>query len=168
MSALIEGRIRINLPKTARGWKLDDPHNHMLSHCMSSVDFVIDYQQEVYFIEIKDPLAARPHNQAERHEFMTKFLAGNLDHEFIKKYRDSFLYEFGMGRFTRPAKYLILINDDSLDTPSLMTRQDNLKRNLPVNVPAKLAWRNPFIRDCVVLNVKSWNKHVPQFAVTVL
>jgi hypothetical protein len=71
MKILTEGRISIELPPRALGWKFDNPIDHGLTHCMKSVDFIIEFKGEIYFLEIKDPSAAPLEIQKDRKKFLS-------------------------------------------------------------------------------------------------
>lgn len=164
---LTEGRIRIELPEGAKGWKFDDPVKHGLTHCMKSVDFIIEFNKEIYFLEIKDPSAAPSEIQKDKRRFLRQFTGGELDQDLYYKYRDSYLYLTGLNEIIQPAVYLVLIIDDDLTDASLMTRMDELKRKLPMQGPSSKPWPRPFIKDCVVFNARNWNKNIPHFRLSV-
>lgn len=167
MSVLTEGRIRIELPEGAKGWKFDDPISHGLTHCMKSVDFIIVFNKETYFLEIKDPSAAPSEIQKDKKKFIHQFTGGELDLELYYKYRDSYLYLTGLDKIIQPATYIVLIIDDGLTAASLMTRMDELRRKLPIQGPSNKPWLKPFIKDCVVFNESTWNKKIPHFKLSV-
>ncbi|MFO8156025.1 MAG: hypothetical protein R6U87_08495, partial [Thiohalospira sp.] len=97
MVSLVERDLHLEVEGAIGAWKADDQQNHPLSHCMKSVDFIIEWQERYWFVEFKDP----QHPEAEeenRLEFMERFCGGALDKDLKYKYRDSFLYEWAAGR----------------------------------------------------------------------
>jgi len=55
MTTLAEGDLQIALPAGAAGRKFDDGATHGLSHCMKAVDFIVELEDRILFIEFKDP-----------------------------------------------------------------------------------------------------------------
>jgi hypothetical protein len=165
MKTLAEGDLQIALPAGVAGRKFDDGATHGLSHCMKAVDFIVELNDRILFIEFKDPdhPAAQPQD---RNKFLTKILSGGLDSDLKTKYRDSFLYEWGSGRVTKPIYYLVLIGASSLSEAELLARTDALRRQLPALGPGDKPWKKPFVAGCGVMNIETWNKTLPQFHVS--
>ena len=165
MIVLSEGDLQINLPAGAKGRKFDDGMSHGLSHCMKAVDFIVELDDKILFIEMKDP----DHPNAlsrDRKNFQKKILSGDLDSDLKTKYRDSFLYEWGGARVSKPTHYLVLIGASALSEADLLTRTDALRRQLPVLGPGEKPWKKPFVAGCAVLNIEAWNKAMPQYPVS--
>ena len=159
MTVLTEGDLRIDFSDAVSARKLDD-ENHGLSHCMKSVDFVVELPDMYLFVEIKDP--QNPNSPAEnRRRFIEDFLRGALDEDLKYKYRDSFLYEWAMGRADKPIHYLALIAHDGLQIAHLARRQEELRRILPLRGPRSQDWRRPFVSGVGVFNLSSWNRRYP-------
>jgi hypothetical protein len=165
MTSLAEGDLQIALPAGAAGRKFDDGATHGLSHCMKAVDFIVELDERILFIEFKDPdhPAAQPRD---RNTFLTKILSGGLDSDLKTKYRDSFLYEWASGRVTKPIYYLVLIGASSLSEAELLARTDALRRQLPALGPGDKPWKKPFVAGCGVMNIETWNEKLPQFPVS--
>lgn len=165
MTTLAEADLQITLPATAIGRKFDDQKAHGLSHCMKAVDFIVELEEQVLFIEFKDPEnpVALPENGA---IFLQKFLSGNLDADLKTKCRDSWIYEWAEGRTKKPITYLVLIGSSTLSDAELLARTDALKRQLPVAGPGDRPWKKPFVAGCAVMNVAAWNKFLPHLPVS--
>jgi hypothetical protein len=161
---MTEEDLRISLPAGASGRKFDDDATHGLSHCMKRVDFIVEMEDRILFIEFKDPEnpSAQPHDQK---KFLQQFLSGKLDADLKIKYRDSFLYEWALGRATKPIYYLVLIGTSVLTEADLLARTDALNRQLPVLGPGDKPWKKPFVAGCAVINIKKWNEKFPDFPV---
>ncbi len=162
MKVLQEGNLRFTFDGEVRAWKFDD-EAHGLSHCMKAVDFIVEFHDRYLFLEIKNPQHPDAPQQS-RDEFMGMFLGGGkLDDDLKYKYRDSFLYEWAAGRSDKPVHYLVLIADDALTDPELTFRTDALARTLPVRGPQSGAWARRIVEHCVVFNVESWKRTMPQY-----
>lgn len=165
MTVLIEGDLKITIPDGITARKLDDDSTHGLSHCMKAVDFVIEFNDCVLFVELKDP----DHPAAQlvnRQKFLGEFLGGKIDADLTGKCRDSFLYEWGYERVDKPIHYLVLIAASTIGSAELLVRTDALKRRLPLLGPSGDSWSRPFVAGCLVMNLVEWNKRLPQFPVS--
>lgn len=162
---LSEGDLKITLPSNATGRKFDDETTHGLSHCMKAVDFIIDLEDRILFVELKDPdnPAAKTGN---REEHIEKFRSGQLDSDLKSKYRDSFLYEWASGREVKPVFFFVLIAASVLSDADLLARTDALRRQIPLAGPRELQWKRPLLAGCAVMNLATWNRVLPQFPVT--
>lgn len=164
MTILREGNLEIRV-KDATAWKkFDDPKFHGLSHCMKAVDFIIESNDRIFFLEIKDPEnpKASPKNSM---TFIQDFKAARLDSDLKYKFRDSFLYEWAADSIHKPIYYLILVAIASLSEPELITSSDRLKREIPVAKPSGI-WKRAILNDCMVFNIATWNKHFPQYPIS--
>ena len=98
MTTLREGDIEIGLPSGAQGRKFDDNAVHGLSHAgMKAVDFIIEEDDRIVFVEIKDPDDPSA-DEGSRSRFVAQVRQGELDLDLARKYRDSFLYEWAAER----------------------------------------------------------------------
>lgn len=165
MTVLSEGNLQITLPAGVSGRKFDDRESHGLSHCMKAVDFIVELEDRVLFIEFKDPddPAAPPER---RNRFIEELRSGVLDNKLKAKYRDSFLYEWASGRASKSIYFLVLIGANALSEAELLARTDALRRQVPVMGPGDKQWKNPFVAGCAIMNVNTWNKALPNYPVT--
>ena len=160
MISLVEGDLRLELPNSINGRVFDDD-DHGLSHCMSAVDWIFDLDEETYFVEIEDPDAPAAGTHDQRNEFAQRFLSGRLDKDLVRKFRDTFLYEWACKRVDKPILYVVIVASGALDPALLSARTDELKRNLPSGTPC--SWARPIAKSCLVVNMKTWNQNFPKF-----
>ena len=106
MTILTEGNLQITFPDDANVMKFDDK-SHGLSHCMKAVDCIVELEDRVSFIEIKDFEHPRAPSK-NRKVLIEKFQSGGLDNDLVYKFRDSFLYEWACKRVDKPIDYWIL------------------------------------------------------------
>ena len=163
MTVLREGALELTLPRGVPGSKFDD-RNHGLSHCMKAVDFIVEEPGRVLFIEFKDPDHPRANPQA-RKAFLEELVSGGKDDDFVRKYRDSFIYRWAEGAAEKPSTYCVLIAAQRLDEAMLLARTEDLKRKLPVEGPTSGAWKRQIVHHCSVFNIETWNRHLPQYPV---
>ena len=164
MTTFTEGNLRITFPGGMNVRKFDSPKSHGLTHCMKAVDFIVEDDDRVLFIEFKDPDHPRTTNE-DREAFIESFRSGRLDEDLKYKYRDSFLYEWASGNAGKPVYYWILIGMDRLTDPELLARTDDLKRKLPLCGPCSKTWTRPICARCIVFNLRTWNRNLPDFPV---
>lgn len=165
MTVLIEGNLQITIPANVSARKFDDSVTHGLTHCMKTVDFILELKDRFLFIEVKDPEDPRS-KQDEQSKFIQKFLTGGIDEDLKYKYRDSFLYEWASERANKPIYYLVLIAISNLSEADLLARTDDLKRKLPLYGPASGVWKKEIVRDVVVFNIDTWNKMLNKYQIT--
>ena len=163
MTLLTEGDLQVAFEDASGGRKFDG-NEHGLSHCMKAVDFIVEFADRYLFIEFKDPQHPQSDSQ-NREVFTQQFQSGLLDEDLKYKFRDSFLYEWASGRADKRITYLVLIALDTLTEAELTRKTEDLKSKLPLQGPGGHSWIRPFISECVVFNIKSWNRRFPRYQV---
>ena len=156
VTVLREGELEIHLASGMRGRRFDGA-DHGLSHCMKAVDFVVETAKRMYFIEVKDP----EHRDAplrNREDFIDRFLSGNLDDDLVRKYRDSFLYQWAARDVRKPIAYIVLLAFADLDDALLLERTDALRRSLPLQGPSGGVWKETIAASCNIFNLESFNR----------
>ena len=164
MVTFTERRLQITVTGAIDAWKFDDPSTHRMS-CMKAVDFIIELDNHYVFIEFKDPQHPNAQDRNQQ-EFIRDLQSGQIDEELKYKYRDSFLYEWALGRAKKPVDYFVLVALDSLTSADLIKRTDTLRSKLPLHGPNGQPW--PIVRGCAVFNLESWNRNLPQYPVSPL
>ena len=162
MITLTEGNLQIMFPRSTKVRKFDDETSHGLSHCMKAVDFIVEEDDRILFIEFKD--LEHPNAPEEnRIKNLEEFRSGNLDRYLQYKYRDTFLYEWASDNVNKQIHYLVVVAIDGLSEAELVDRRDDLRRKLPLSGPPSKKWKRPIISDCVVFNIETWNRHQRRF-----
>ena len=167
MTTLQENQLCFDFPGVLRAWHFDESRKaRKLAGSWRSVDFVVDTDDYLFLIEVKDP--GGPHvPQKNRDEFCQniKDLKDSKDNDkvrdaFLGQYRDKFLHSLAFlgideGVPKKPLHYVIFISiDDSL----LVPLADKMKkRGILGHVKD---WNKKF--DVSVLNFTQWNKQMPQ------
>lgn len=162
---LTEGRLRINTPLYAVGYRFDD-ESHGLSHAMKAVDFVVRDGKGLWFVEIKDPeQSGVPRREQDR--FLQDMKAGRLDMQLARKYRDSWLYMWARQEVDEFAEchYYVIIGMSSLDSALLLRRTEALRRVLPLDGTRGM-WHRQIANVCQVFSIESWNERFEEFQIT--
>ncbi len=164
MTTLREGNLEFTSPANVMARKFDSA-SHGLSHCMKAVDFIIEEPHRTVYVEIKDPAhpKAKPKN---REEFVSSYQSGRLNEQLKYKYRDSFLYEWASENCSKPIHYFVLIALDSIEPAELLVLSDRLGSSLPIKINKTVPWKKSIAKECMVFNMNSWNKHLPNYSVT--
>ncbi len=158
-----EGDMRFDFSKALSCKKFDN-NDHGLSHCMKAVDFILESDDKIYFVEVKDPQHPSARNLEEN---INSIISGNLvKNILVPKCRDSFLYEYAMDNISKPVLFLVLIGLDSLSAADLSNQTDKLKKHIPIDGPSGISWPKRFIEGCMIMNLQTWNKHITQFPVS--
>ena len=165
MTTLTEGNLQITFPRHVNVRHFDNPDSHGLSQYMKSVDFIVEENDRILFIEFKDPDDPRARAEA-REKFVDNFRSGKLTEDLKYKYRDSFLYEWASNNIGKPVYYWVLVGMEKVTEADLLARTDDLKRRLPVLGPRSGVWTRQIVADCMIFNVQTWNRHLPDFPVS--
>ena len=166
MTLLCEDNLQITIPSKARARKFDEGEEHGLTQCMKAVDFIIEKDDQLLFVEFKDPDNPSA-TERKKEEFLEKINDGKLVEDLVRKCRDTFLYEWGYKRTEgKRIHYLVLIEFEQIDKAVLLALYDDLKRKLPLKGPPKKPWPRPFVRECALMSsLKTWNERFPELPV---
>jgi hypothetical protein len=146
-------------------WNELDKQGVKLPVRMKFVDLVIERDQDILLIEIKDPSHSQSKDK-DRNAYL-KRLADNsvLTQELTPKARDSYLYLHLMERDSKPFKYVVLLGLDAFDPNIQKAVMTGFKDRLLAEIREESfeAWKRKHIADCVVLSVESWNERFPEW-----
>jgi len=161
-----EADILIGNPNNVPIKKFDVPDLGISQCDMKAVDFIFELNNEIIFLEIKDP--DNPDAEASRKaKFVDEIKNGELRKKLAKKCRDSFIYEYSMNNLkNKPVRYIVLLCLNSLGTPELMTQTDLLRKHIPVDGPLNKQWEKKFIDNCQILNIQAWNSEFSEFPIS--
>ena len=137
------------------------PNYHGVNN-MSRVDFIVELNEAILFVEVKDP--NHPDSTPEILErFLNKLDNGKLGATFASKFMHTFLYRWAEEKLTKPIHYLSLV---TLDSAQVINLSDDIIRKTPplgVTVPR---WRKQLFENCQVFNIDTWNDNFPSWQVT--
>lgn len=148
-------------------WNELDKQGVKLPVRMKFVDLVIEREQDILLIEIKDPSHSQSRDR-DRNTYL-KRLSDNsvLTQELTPKARDSYLYLHLMERDNKPFKYVVLLGLDAFNPERQKALMFGFKDRLLADIREESfeAWKRKHIADCVVLSVESWNQQFPEWQV---
>lgn len=159
----LEGEIRFDFSAAENVWNFDESGNHHMSHCMKAVDFIVEWETEVWLVEIKDPLKSTIPSkykcQRER-SFLEELDSGTLfDCKIGPKLKDSFLYMY-LEKFlwTKPFKCLVVLCVDFVETAIFLKYTDKLESSICFKKRDGSAWNSKYIESVALFNLDLWNK----------
>ena len=140
-------------------WEELDAEGKPLPESLKLVDIVIERENDVLLVEIKDPSNGRSPEVARA--AYAKKLSDNslLKHELVPKVRGAYLFLHLLERDNKPFKYVVLLGLDAFDQVMQAGILTGFKERLADNVQNEgLGWKRKYIQECVVLSVEMWNK----------
>jgi hypothetical protein len=162
---LEENRLIFTFLNCIEAVKFDDEKRHGLSHCMSAVDFICEFDDKIVFIEIKDlhQVGVTPERQK---KYLERLQSGEIDNALKLKFRDSYLYRLAQEKLSKDIHYYVLLEFDRLDNVARMVRTDRLKRVLPLD-GSRFGWVRSLAKVCLVMNIEQWNANIPNIKITI-
>lgn len=136
------------------------PNYHGVS-AMHRVDFIVEFDANIVFVEVKDP--GNPKAQAEGlNKFYGELEDGTLVDTFVGKYIDSFLYRWAEDKVRKPVHYLSLV---TMDEELLINLTDGIAGSMPPMNKSVPRWKRQIVNNCQVFNIESWNENFPKWPV---
>lgn len=142
--------------------KSNQPNYHGIAE-MHRVDFVVELEAAILFVEVKDP--GNPRAQAEGLEkFFAEVKSGTLGDTFASKFIDTFLYRWAEERLHKPVHYISLVTfEDSVLLPNF---SDEIAKKLPPMGKVMPRWKRRLAENCQVFNIELWNQSFPKWPAT--
>ncbi|MFI8643912.1 hypothetical protein ACIGJK_03785 [Pseudomonas iridis] len=166
MTILTEDGLQINFNGAQRAMKFDQkdpslPDFHDLQN-MPRVDFIVETDKSIYFIEIKDP--GRPDAvDVGGTKLLKKIVSGTLEASLIEKYIFSFFYRWAECELDKSVHYVSLI---TLESALLQPIVDGMER-LMINFSKKShRWSREPLASCQIHNIETWQAVFPHWPVT--
>lgn len=159
--------LEFTFPSSLGEYELDQ-QNVKLPVKMKFVDLVIERDDDILLVEVKDPSHLKS-GAKERKTYLRKLKNNELiTQELTPKARDSYTYLHLMERDTKPFKYVVLIGLDAFDANIQQVALLGFKDRLIANIKEESfeAWKRQHIADCSVYSVTTWNRTFPDWPVT--
>ncbi len=159
----IEGELMFDFSSADNVWDFDESGEHKMSHCMKAVDYIVEWTDEVWFVEVKDPAKTTipaQYRQQRLDEFMERIQSDTLfSRELGPKCKDSFLFLHLSGNdLNKPLKYHVLVGIESLDSALMIRCAENLKRVTCFLGPDNNVWANRYLDATRFFNLTTWNR----------
>ena len=163
---LIEKELRFDFTAAIESDQFDDD-SHGMTHCMKPVDFIVEWPEDYWFVEVKDPMNSKipeKYKDKKLREFIGKMKNQKLfSNELGPKAKDSFLYLHLSDKLPeKPIKYIVLIALENFDHGLLVSSMDHLRRSCCILGPNNSTWPNRYIKNALIFNEKTWNEKLTQ------
>jgi hypothetical protein len=149
-------------------WQELDRQGVRLPVQMKFVDLVIERDDDVLLVEIKDPSNQRV-PAAEQDKYLKRLSDRSIiAEELTPKARSSYMFLHLMKRDAKPFKYVVLLGLDAFDPERQKALLTGFKDRLLAYIQCETdkPWQRQYIADCVVLSVDIWNKTFADWPVT--
>lgn len=165
MSELQERQLKIAFVGAQHAMKFDQkksdhPNYHDLDN-MPRVDFIVEMEEDVYFIELKDPGQPDPADVGNE-KFLKKMKNGTLAASLIEKYLFTFVFRWAECCLEKSVHYVTLI---TLESPLLQSIIDELDRKFEPSKKSVRWQRDPLV-SCQVHNMETWAAMFPDWPIT--
>lgn len=139
--------------------KADQPNFHGIGQ-MHRVDFVVELEAAILFVEVKDP--GNPKAQSKGLEkFHGELQNGTLSDTFAAKFIDTFLYRWAEACLEKPVHYINLVTLEDIEL--LPSFSDEIAKKLPPMGMSVPRWRRQLFENCQVFNIELWNASFPKW-----
>lgn len=152
MNTIQEEDLFFDVSSAIRTEKFDDNNLHGMKSTMKRVDFIIEENDKIIFLEVKDPDMP---GVANPDKFKEELQSGKLISELAGKYRDSFLFNHFRGGYEKPIHYRVLISMASLDDALILAKTDALKSAIPISHDK---WNATSVASCVILKLDAYKR----------
>ncbi len=152
MKTLQEEDLIFNVTSAVSAVKFDDNAIHGTKSTMKRVDIIIEKDDKVIFLEVKDPDMPGAVNP---NKLKQDLQGGSLIPELAGKYRDSLLFTRLRGGYDKPINYVVLISMACLDDALILNKTDVLRSAIPVS---HRQWNHDSASSCVILKLDAYKK----------
>lgn len=129
---------------------------------MHRVDFVVEFNEAIVFVEVKDP--GNPSAQSKGlKKFQDELNNGTLSSTFASKFIDSFFYRWAEDKLSKTIHYINLVTLEGELLPNL---SDEIAGKLSPSGKNSPRWQRHPIQNCQVFNIETWNENFPKWPVT--
>lgn len=141
--------------------KADQPNYHGIGE-MHRVDFIVELEEAILFVEVKDPDNPKAQEKGLK-KFRDELNDGTLSSTFASKFIDSFFYRWAEDKLSKTVHYLSLV---TLESEVLPNFSDEIAKKLPPVGKVSPRWGRHPVQNCQVFNLETWNENFPKWPVT--
>ena len=166
MHKLQENDLQIEFVGAQYAMKFDqNESDHLEYHDLQNmprVDFIVEMEDSIYFVEVKDP--GRPDAvDVGGTKLLKKIEDGTLVDSLFEKYLFSFFFRWAERRLGKSVHYVSLI---TLESPLLQPIIGGLERQLARLSKKSVRWDREPLASCQVHNIDTWHVMFPNWPVT--
>lgn len=161
-----EGGLLFDFSQAAWSAKFDDPAWHGVTHLgLRAVDFLVEWPDQLWLIEVKDPEQAPPlqREQAVKRFSGTLHSGRLIGEQLAPKLRDSLFYLWLENwDLQRPIRYWVVLGLSNLNPTSLLGLRNAFAKTTWYSALHQRGWRQKLDLDIQFFTVNTWQRHVPQ------
>lgn len=162
---LNERDLRFIFPKNTTGFVFDQRDQNLPNYhdkgSMPRVDLIVEDENIIYFIEVKDPANPNARPDAIR-RFFEDIKDGTLIESLFNKYWNTFVFRWAEQFLTKDVAYLCVISVE--DYMAIQLTEALEKRLINLKNKSKRWKKHPLIH-CQVLSLDAWNSFSPDWRV---
>lgn len=155
----VESELNFSFPKSLK-WEELDKRGNILPEGFSLVDLVIERDDDILIVEIKDPSDTKA-KEKQQIQYIERLKNDSvITKELTPKARDSYTFLHLMERDNKDIKYIVLLGLDAFDDTTQKAVLSNFKDRLLRNIrqESMTPWKKAHIKDCAVMTIETWNK----------
>ena len=163
----VESELNFSFPETLQ-WEELDEQGIILPKGLALVDLVIERDNDILIVEIKDPSDTKAKEKQQK-KYIKRLKEGSvITDELTPKARDSYTFLHLMERDKKDIKYIVLLGLDAFDDTTQKAVLSNFKDRLlgQIRKETILPWKKEHIKDCAVMTIETWNKVFNQWKIT--
>jgi len=163
----VESELNFSFPETLQ-WEELDEQGIILPKGLALVDLVIERDNDILIVEIKDPSDTKAKEKQQK-KYIKRLKEGSvITDELTPKARDSYTFLHLMERDKKDIKYIVLLGLDAFDDTTQKAVLSNFKDRLlgQIRQETILPWKKEHIKDCAVMTIETWNKVFNQWKIT--
>jgi hypothetical protein len=168
MSQVVEeGELKLTFPNDTAVERLDRQNcSNWPPNGLCFVDFAVEEADRVLLLEIKDPSDSHARGPKAAGYLQPASWKAIVCDELVPKARDSYTYMHLMERDAKEFAYVVLIGAERL--PSDGSELEPLRELLAARLRRETTepWKRPYVADCVVATVETWQRHFPDYVLT--
>ena len=157
MTSLREGEIHFTFSDAWQAELFDEPGT-IIPMGVYPVDFVVEGDDELVLVEVKDPSASRV-PERNRAQFVRKMESKELTYqELVPKARTSYGFLHLMARDTKRMRYVVVIGSERLPIDQFLLSNLNDMLRIRLAQETEAPWKRPYISDCTVVSIADFPK----------
>lgn len=132
---------------------------------LSFVDFIVETDSLVYFIEIKNPDNPKAPSK-NRDEYLARLQDTIFPNAVVKKFSDTLLAQLAMGRsFQKPVQYIFILEFGAFSSYERQRLFDKVNHRLPVGLNHKVFTNVALVKNFKLLTIAQFEEQYQEFAV---
>lgn len=132
---------------------------------MSFVDFIVETDSTIYFIEIKNPDNPKAPSK-NREEYLAKLQESVFPNAVVKKFSDTLLAQLAMGRsFPKPVQYIFILEFSAFSSYERQILFDKVNHRLPVGLNDRNFTNVDRVESFQLLTIAQFEEQYQDFSV---